>query len=61
MLTNRGADVFDGEVGFSGDAIFGKELVDGGTQELAIDEELEGDRLLVFKEIVDKSGQGIAA
>lgn len=56
-----GADVFDVQGCFGGDAVGGEEVVDGGAQELAVDEEFEGDWGGRFEEGVAEGGEGIAA
>jgi len=56
-----GADVFDAEGCFGGDAVFGEEVVDGGAEELAVDEEFEGDRGRGVEESVAEGGEGVAA
>ncbi len=53
-------DILDLERVLGGDAIVGEVLVDGGPQEGAIDEKLEGHGFGRFEEGVDESGEGIS-
>ena len=55
------ADVFDIQGCFGGDAVFGEEVIDGGAEELAVDEEFEGNRGRGVEESVAESGESVAA
>ena len=55
------AEVFDVESCFGGDAVFGEEVIDGGAQELPVNEEFEGDWGGGVEEGVAEGGEGIAA
>lgn len=55
------ARVFDVQRGFGRDAILGEEFVDGGPQELAIDEDVEGNGLVVRSEETVYEGRKLRA
>jgi hypothetical protein len=55
------ADVFNVEGCFGGDTVFGQEVVDGRTEELAVDEEFEGNGRGGVEEGVAEGGEGVAA
>lgn len=58
---NESAHVFDIQRRLGGHSIGGEEVIDGCAQELAIDEELEGDRTIGLEQAVDKSRELISA
>lgn len=54
-------DILDAERGLRADAVLREEVVQRGAQELAIDEEFEGDRACRFQQPVDEGGELVAA
>jgi hypothetical protein len=53
----QSAYIFDIQGSFGRDAVGGKELIDRGTEELAVDQELKGDGLFGLEQTVHQSGE----
>jgi len=57
---DESADVLDGQCGLGRDAVRGEKVVERGSEELAIDEEFEGNGLLGGEQSIDQSRKLIA-
>ena len=57
---DQGLDVFDVECAFGTDSVLCEEIVQRCSEELAIDEELQGDWLVGVQKAVDQCGELVA-
>jgi hypothetical protein len=57
---DQGFDVFDVESAFSTDSVLREEVVQRCSEELAVDEEFQGDWLVGVQEAVDQCGELVA-